>query len=191
MNKFDIEKGEVWAENFFKRHWHRVSGLTTGENFSWRISLNMSEVPVGTTIKLCGVATACPFRYERVKRAGWGQFFSFTHEDSDRVIATSKPDNKIALKTYGYRNGKGPSTTGRSFSEKICEVKNARPFRLRIEHREKLTKYLIQDASAEVHSAEIERKRSQGFLKHRTFAHARGYKQQSSPDKIRILAKVL
>lgn len=191
MNKFDIKEGEVWAGNFFKRHWHRVSGLAAGERFSWRISLDMSGVPAGTTIKLCGVSTASPFRYERVKKDGWGQLFSLTHEDSDRLIATSKPGGKIALKTYAYRNGEGPSTTGRGISEKICEIGNGRPFRVHIDHLDEVTKYTVQDMITDVHTAEAERNRPQGLLKHRTFAHAKGYKQPNSPGDIHIRAEVL
>ena len=191
MNKFDIREGEVWAGNFFRRHWHRVSGLTTDDRFTWRISLDMSEVPAGTTIKLCGVATASPFRYERVKKGGWGQLFSFSHEDSDRVIATSKPDGRIALKTYAYRDGEGPSTTGESFSSKICEVKDREPFQLRIDHLGGLTKYIVQDMVGDTYINDMKRPgSSQSFLKHRTFAHAKGYKQESSPGRIEILAEV-
>lgn len=189
MNTFEIQKGEVWAGSFFKRHWTRVSGLTVGSKFQWRLSLDMSNVPEGTTIKLCGISTASPFRYERLQ-GGIGQLASFTHEDSDRIIATSKQNDQIQLRAYAYRNGKGPATTGEGFSKPICEVPQRQSFEVQIDHSKNDTRYMVRRGN-NTNSVFIDRDRPQGFLKHRTFAHAKGYKQPHSPGNIEIQAKVL
>lgn len=198
---FQIPKGDVWAGNFFKRHRSDVSGLTTGSSWSWDFKLDMSDCPDGTTIKLCGVSTASPFRFNRVKLGGWEQLFSFTHEDSDRFLAT-KSGNQIVLKTYVYRQGYGPATTMekapvRRFSEKAATVENGARFTLRVEYTEgcadcgsnskpRGTDFHVEQPNLPVQTVFHRRVRKPSFLKHKTFAHAKGYKQPVAPGNINI-----
>lgn len=193
MTKFQIQKGDVWAGNFFKRHWNRVSGLTYGKQFEWRFKLDMTECPVGTTIKLCGISTASPFRWKRVSKGGWSQTLNFTHEDSDRVIATKKSDSEIELSSYIYRKGCGPSTEmSQDFeaSKKLGTVEEKSYFELHVEERNRTTSYGLDDG-VKFETVNMLRNQPMGWFKHRTFAHAKGYKQPYSPADIYIEANIL
>jgi hypothetical protein len=193
MTQFKIKEGEVWAGNFWKRHRTRVSGLTTGQFFRWNLKLDMTRCEPGTTIKLCGISTASPFRWKRVKRGGWEQAGSLTHEDSERVIATKKSAGSIALKTYTYKNGYGPATemsSRFSASEHLGEVGEANRFTIFIDERPGEVKYTLKDATNERSHVTVPRERGLGKLKHRTFAHAKGYKQPNAPADILIEADV-
>ena len=184
MRSFEIEEGDVWAENFFSRQWSGLSGITLENNFQWRFRLDMSGCPDGTTIKLCGASVASPFRFERVKKDGLGQILSFTHEDSDRIIAT-KTSDEISLQTYVYRNGSGPSTDGSNDSKRIVSVENREPFSVGMDLEDDKTRYSISKKSG-TWSRVHERSVDLPFLKHKTFAHAKGYKQPSAPGLIKI-----
>lgn len=191
--KFKIPKGKVWAGSFAKRHWNRLSGLTTGKKFQWNLNLDMTRCSVGTTIKLCGISTASPFRWQRLSKGGWSKLFNFTHEDSDRVIATKKSDSKIQLSTYVYRKGYGPSTEmPQNFeaSKKIGTVEENSCFELHVEEKDRTTLYEL-DNGLKLETVNMFRNRPMGWLKHRTFAHAKGYNQPHSPANIQIEASVV
>lgn len=203
MTRFEISEGDVWAGNMWKRHANGVSGLTCGSRWSWDLSLDMSECPDGTTIKLCGVATVPFFRYNRVRRAGIGQLLSFTHEDSDRIIATKKRGS-VLLRAYSYRQGHGPATYGMpsetpldSFTERIGKVAHGERFSVDIYYAASVvgvedsqgTVFCVRDAEGLPLSNSLvlrRRDRPTPALKHKTFAHARGYKQSHAPADIHI-----
>jgi hypothetical protein len=193
MTTFEIPKGDVWAGSFLKRHWNRVSGLTFGKQFQWNIELDMTKCPIGTTIKLCGISTASPFRWQRVSKGGWSEAFNFTHEDSDRVIATKKSDSKIELSSYIYRKGCGPSTEmPQNFeaSKKLGVVEENSEFWLMITEGSESTAYSLNSQNQK-NFVNMPRNQPMGWRKHRTFAHAKGYNQPNSPANIQIKANVL
>lgn len=203
MTRFEISEGDVWAGNLLKRHWHRVSGLTYGSSWKWDLRLDMSRCPDGTTIKLCGVAMVSPFRYNRVRTGGLGQLPSFTHGDSDRFLATKTGDS-ITLKTYSYRQGYGPGTDSAlektpltTFSEKVAEVSHGQRFTAEMYHAAAVagnedlegTVFMVLDEYGNPIPDDLviaRRERNTTALKHRTFAHAKGYEQPHAPADIHI-----
>jgi len=74
--------------------------------------------------KLGGLAYAGLFRWERIRRNGWGQWASGDHEDSDRVVirATIKDGIKgVNVIWYAYRRGAGAITPKEERPEIIRE----------------------------------------------------------------------
>jgi hypothetical protein len=110
-----------------------------------------------------------------------GQLFLFSHEDSDRVIATNTGD-RIRLSTYAYRRGLGPATTSDSFSQKLGFVGHNQPFELEFVELDNMTLTRLLGKR----TVRTPRKKPPSLLKHKTFAHAVGHKQDSSPGNISI-----
>jgi hypothetical protein len=144
--KFHIPKDKTWVRPFWKRAvYNCFVGFTFQSREVWKLRVDFGEnVKDGESIKLVGFSEVRPFSYQRVKNGGWGQLFSPTHEDSDRIVAVKNGD-KISVHAYVYRNGLGPSTASRQelqnrdFMKKLGTVENGEPFFVEIDVTEDKT----------------------------------------------------
>lgn len=187
MKNFPIPTSKVWAGSVVSRHWNRLSGLYLPSKLNgWQLKIDFGECEPGTTIKVCGLAyLTCSFN--RVRRGGFHELLSFTHEDSDRIIAT-RTKTGIKLRVYSYRSGVGPATPSQTPNLKayngseLCEIENGEVFDLvigngewRLEGSKTVTK---PTPKTPLHN-----------LVSKSFAHAKGYKQPHAPSLIKIKAK--
>lgn len=204
--RFSLHTGDTWAGSMPLRHLYRVSGpLPTPRVAQWDMRADMTDVPVGTTIKLCGLAYVSPQRWQRVLKAGWRHALSFTHEDSDRVLLT-RTRHGLKLRTYVYRLGVGAVTHEwkkhlpyiDEWSETLCFIPEGQHFAVRLRPTDEGTHYecVVGDPFATdahghpnrrtLHQTFVPRRRTLPYLAHRTFAHAHGHEQDESPGTIHI-----
>ena len=197
MTTFTIPEGGTWAGSMWERHRTGVSGVRrTQENTSWVLSIDMSDCPVGTTIKVCGLAWLY-FSFKRINKRGWSDLSAFTHEESDRLIATRTKEGRINLRAYSYVNGDivhGPRSTTVRNNEQFkygITIRSTPAGSTKVKHNvwtadeDSTTDYGIP----KIHQWNLSTKyrdRSIPFLCHRSFAHAIGHNQEVSPGDIDI-----
>ena len=189
MHRFVLPEGAQRAGNLWTRHKAGVSGLGCRRaSHTWRIRVDMNEAPVGTTIKLCGVAHVSAFRWRRL-RGGVSQLFAWTHEDSDRILARRLRGGRIGLASYVYRCGYGPAiqpdAVDVDWIKRLGTVRNGEFFTVRIMPNDASTVFAINGKA--VHH--VARSRPLPRLVHKAFVHAGGHVHDASPARIRIDVK--
>lgn len=202
--KYKVKKGDVKASNMWKRHMGGVSGLCLVPNkVEWNMSINMSDCPIGTHMKLCGLIYLTP-TFNRVKLGGWHELLNFSHENSDRVMVT-KTGSGLKLRTYTYRDGYGPSTEMKPLLEfkDLGTVDENEQFNLTLypnyhsfglpNGKERITStwnlIYLDPSNTQINTVENAPRKFSRFG-HYTFVHVGGYKQPTAPCDININCKV-
>lgn len=134
--------------------------------------------------KLGGLGYAGLFRWERVRRNGWGQFASCDHEDSDRIAlqAGIKDGVKgVYVIWYAYRQGAGAitpiekrpliikETSGFLGDDDPIFIPSGERFCVGCEMSHEYTKYWCIDHTGHMADHVVLRERRLSWLRYRTF----------------------
>lgn len=191
MITFWIREGDRWAGSRLSRLRHVSGPVLISSTHAWMLSVDMTDCPFGTHMKVIGVAEVSPFRFDRVRHGGLEQIASPTHEDSDRIIAVNHGDT-VGLRTYAYRSGRGPSTTGEGsvdgivLSRRLCSVKQGEAFCADIEYTRYSVTTRVTRRGGDTSAVCVPRTRPPTVFGHVSFAHAIGYRQPHAPGDIRV-----
>ena len=112
---FRIEKGEQWAGPALRRarFWW---GLYTGDEAAMTMRFeDLSEVPIGTGLKLWGLSglsmyALWPWSARRIERYGLHEYADIAHENSWRFtgrVVRRDGRKAVAIQTYTYTGGVG------------------------------------------------------------------------------------
>ncbi len=161
-----IPKGKQWAKPTLDRVKYNIPPITTKDEHRWLCSIDFGDCPVGTSIKLVGLCDVYP-----------QTLWKYTHYTSDRFVAINTKEG-IDIRSYGYRKGDGPATTGKSYSRKIKTVKENEEFLLYLKVTPKGAKYRVN------HMLDTEPRDGKSCIHTYTWPHAKGYKQPHAPEDI-------
>lgn len=193
-----IKKNDTWPNSTWKRLvYNNFVGFTFRSSQEWVCSTDFYGRK-SFSIKLIGFSEVRPFSWKRIKYAGWSQFLSFTHEDSDRIVCKYDGENKVGIFTYSYRRGLGPSTNMKKareadfeVSKKLGVVKNGESFKVGIDVKDKKTVYkfykfsLQEDDWEKINEVDVKRK-SKSLSRFWSYSHASGYHGDTALNQVDI-----
>jgi hypothetical protein len=163
-----IPKGKQWGEPTINRIQYNIPPLSTKNEHRWVCSVDFGSCPVGTSIKLVGL---CDVYLQTL--------WKFTHYTSDRFVAI-KTKEGVDIRSYGYRKGNGPATTGKSYSRKIKTVQENSEFLLYLKVTPTGATYRVN------HTRDTEFRNGKSCIHTYTWPHAKGYQQPYAPEDIHL-----